>query len=125
MELTNIFEKAAKNKYRFPYKGKISAEDLWDLTLVELDFVFKQLNRMKKVSEEESLLEEKSAADKEIEDKIAIVKYIVRYKQEEIAARQEERERKARNQKILEIIEKKQDAELENLSIEELQKQLK
>ena len=68
MELTNVFERAAMNKYRFPYKGQISVEDLWDLSLPGLDSVFKQLNKLKKANEEESLLEVKSAEDVEVEE---------------------------------------------------------
>lgn len=120
MELTNIFEKAAMNKYRFPFKGQISVEDLWDLKLQDLDSVFKQLNKMKKVNEEESLLEAKSAADVELEDKIQIVKFIVKYKQDEIAARSAAKDKKERNQKIMSIIERKQNEALEGKSIEEL-----
>lgn len=125
MELTNIFEKAAMNKYRFPFKGQISVEDLWDLKLQDLDSVFKQLNKLKKVSEEESLLEVKSAADVELEDKIQIVKFIVKYKQEAALARLTEKENKEYNQKIMAIIEKKQNQALENMSVEELQKHLR
>lgn len=125
MELTNIFEKAAMNKYRFPFKGQISVEDLWDLKLQDLDSVFKQLNKMKKVSEEESLLEVKSVADVELEDKIQIVKFIVKYKQEAALARLTEKENKEYNQKIMAIIEKKQNQALENMSVEELQKHLR
>lgn len=39
MELTNIFEAATRYKYRFPFKGMISVEDLWDLKLQDLDSV--------------------------------------------------------------------------------------
>lgn len=125
MELTNLFERAAMNKYRFPYKGQISVEDLWDLSLTGLDSVFKQLNKLKKANEEESLLEVKSAEDVEVEDKIAIVKFIVKYKQDAALARLTEKENKEYNQKIMAIIEKKQDQELENMSVEELQKHLR
>lgn len=125
MELTNVFERAAMNKYRFPYKGQISVEDLWDLSLPGLDSVFKQLNKLKKANEEESLLEVKSAADVELEDKIAIVKFIVKYKQDAAFARLTEKENKEYNQKIMAIIEKKQDQALENMSVEELQKHLR
>ena len=47
MELTNIFEAATRYKYRFPFKGMISVEDLWDLKLQDLDSVFKLLNKEK------------------------------------------------------------------------------
>lgn len=125
MKLTNLFEKATKNKYRFPYKGQISVEDLWDLSLPGLDSVFKQLNKLKKASEEESLLEVKSVEDIEVEDKIEIVKFIVKYKQEETLAKLSEKENKEYNQKIMAIIEKKQDQALENMTVEELQKHLR
>ena len=125
MELTNVFERAAMNKYRFPYKGQISVEDLWDLSLPGLDSVFKQINQLKKANEEESLLEVKSAEDVEVEDKIAIVKFIVKYKQDAALARLTEKENKEYNQKIMAIIEKKQDQALENMSVEELQKHLR
>ena len=68
MELTNIFEEATRYKYRFPFKGMISVEDLWDLKLQDLDSVFKLLNKEKKQSDEESLLQVKSEADQELEN---------------------------------------------------------
>ena len=52
MTITNIFEAATKEKYRFPFKGMISVEDLWDLKLQDLDSVFKSLNKQKKQNEE-------------------------------------------------------------------------
>ena len=120
MELTNVFERAAMNKYRFPYRGQISVEDLWDLSLPGLDSIFKQLNKLKKANEEESLLEVKSAEDVEVEDKIAIVKFIVKYKQAVAAERASAKDKKERNQKILSIIERKQNKALEGKSVEEL-----
>ena len=41
----NIFEMATRNKYRFPYKGMISVEDLWDLNQTQLDSIYKALNK--------------------------------------------------------------------------------
>ena len=46
MELTNIFEAATRYKYRFPFKGMISVEDLWDLKLQDLDSVFKLMKKV-------------------------------------------------------------------------------
>ena len=87
MELTNIFEAATRYKYRFPFKGMISVEDLWDLKLQDLDSVFKLLNKEKKKSDEESLLQVKSEADQALENKIQIEKFIVKLNQEENAKR--------------------------------------
>ena len=111
MELTNIFEAATRYKYRFPFKGMISVEDLWDLKLQDLDSVFKLLNKEKKQSDEESLLQVKSEADQALENKIQIVKFVVQVKQAE---------KKERNQKIMRIIERKQNEALEGKSLEEL-----
>lgn len=125
MELTNIFEEATRYKYRFPFKGMISVEDLWDLKLQDLDSVFKLLNKEKKQSDEESLLQVKSEADQELENKIQIVKFIVKFKQEEIEERLQAKDKKEYNQKLLELIERKQNEELAGKSIEELQAMLK
>ena len=59
--MSNMFEKAVKGKYRFPYKGQIAVEDLYDLPLGSLDTVFKTLNAEVKKTDEESLLQTKSA----------------------------------------------------------------
>ena len=125
MELTNICEEATRYKYRFPFKGMISVEDLWDLKLQDLDSVFKLLNKEKKQSDEESLLQVKSEADQELENKIQIVKFIVKFKQEEIEERLQAKDKKEYNQKLLELIERKQNEELAGKSIEELQAMLK
>ena len=117
---TNIFEAATRYKYRFPFKGMISVEDLWDLKLQDLDSVFKLLNKEKKQSDEESLLQVKSEADQELENKIQIVKFIVQVKQAEAAERLAAKDKKERNQKIMRIIERKQNEALEGKSLEEL-----
>ncbi len=120
--MSKLFELAVRKKYRFPFRGQISVEDLWDLSITNLDSVFKTLNKEKKQSEEESLLSVKSEADKEVENKIEIVKYIVAVKQAEAAERISAKEKAQRKQKIAAIIERKQDEELESKSIEELMK---
>ena len=121
---TNIFEYATRNKVRFSYKGIISVEDLWDLSVTELDKIYKELNTRVKQSQEESLLAVKSEADEELEVQIAIVKHIVAVKLSERAALEKAAEKKAQKQKIMAIIAKKQDESLENASIEDLNKML-
>ena len=36
-----LFVMATRGKYRFPFKGQISVEDLWDLSVKNLDSIFK------------------------------------------------------------------------------------
>lgn len=77
MNAEKMFETAVRNKMRFPYKGQISVEDLWDLDVNALDGVFKTLNSKVKVSQEESLLRTRSKESEELMVQIEIVKYIV------------------------------------------------
>lgn len=119
-----MFESAVRGKMRFPFKGMISVEDLWDLSVVNLDTVFKTLNSELKQVNQESLLNIKTKKDMEIETKIEIVKYIVGVKLEEEEKRKKVKEQKEQKQRIMEILSTKQDESLQNKSIEELQAML-
>lgn len=121
---TNIFEVAARQKYRFPYKGMISTEDLFDLPLTALDSIFKTLNVKAKQAQEESLLETKSKEDEETAIKIQIVRHIVSMKQAEAAAREKEKENKEMKQRLLEIKAAREDKRLEGLSDSDLDKMI-
>lgn len=120
----NIFEFASRYRLRFSYKGSIATEDLWNLSLTELDSIFKMLNKQFKTSQEESLLETKSEENKVLEVKIAIVKYIVAAKQKEAEEKLQAEERKKRKQKIMEVMEARNVKKLEEMSDEELAKEL-
>jgi hypothetical protein len=122
--IDSMFEVAIKSKFRFPFKGSISTEDLWDLTVDDLDIIFKSLNSQMKQVKEESLLDTRTKQDEEIMSKIEIVKRIVATKLEERASRLKAKEQKEKKQKIMEIMSNKQDADLQNKSIEELSKML-
>ena len=120
---TNIFELATREKYRFPYKGMISVEDLWDLDTPELDRVYKNLNKELKATDEESLIEIKSA-NVTLNTKIEIVKYIFEVKRAEEEQRTNQMHNARQRQHILDILAKKQDETLQSMSEEELLKKL-
>lgn len=122
--MEKIFETAIRNKYRFPFKGLISVEDLWDLTVNDLDTIFKTLNSQLKQTKEESLLDKKTKQDEELDTKIEIVKYIVKVKQEEENTRLQAKEKREQKQKIMAILARKQDEAIESKSVEELQAML-
>ena len=122
--MEKMFEFATRTKMRFPFKGQISAEDLWDLRVEDLDTVFKNLNKQVKQTKEESLLATKTTEDTILDTQIAIVKYIFDVKVQEANARLIEKERKEQKQKIMSILATKQEQELQNKSVEELQKML-
>lgn len=124
MSKNEMFVTATRNKFRFPFRGQISVEDLWDLSVENLDSVYKTLNSQVKKAKEESLLNTKSREDEIIEMQIEIVKYIVSVKQNEAAKKVAAKEKKARKQRILEVLAAKEDADLQNKSPEELQAML-
>ena len=120
MATVDIFKIAIKEKYRWFYKGVISTEDLFDLSLEALDGIYKNLMKQKRTESEESLLSV-SKEDKELNIKIEIIKTIVADKLAEKERAKRSAERKAQNQKILEIMADKKDAALKEKTLEELQ----
>lgn len=124
MTTERMFEIATRNKFRFPYKGMISVEDLWDLPLTALDSIYKTLNKQVKQDKEDSLLETRSKESEVVELQIAIVKYIVSTKQIEAAAKIAAKENADKRRRIMEIMANKQDEELMSKTVEELQKML-
>ena len=124
MTNNELFINATRNNYQFPFRGMINVIDLWDLSLTNLDSVFKTLNAEAKKFDEESLLNTKSKEDEEISNKIEIVKYIVSVKLDEKKKREDAKKNAEMRQRLLEIKAKRQDAALENMSDEELDKAL-
>lgn len=124
-----MFEKASRMKLRIAtVKGNISTEDLWDLPLTarngfSLDNIAKSLNQ--RVSNEEvSFVTKKSSADEALVLAFEIVKHIIEIKlaerEEQVAAK----EKAEKRDKILAIIQKKQDESLENMDIDALKNML-
>ena len=124
MNTDKMFEIAVRSKMRFPYKGQISVEDLWDLDVNALDGVFKTLNGKVKVSQEESLLQTRSKESEELLLQIEIVKHIVSVKLAEAEARKNAEANRAKRQQILGILADKQESDLKNKTPEELQAML-
>lgn len=117
-----IFEQATRMKVRFNHKGICSVEDLWDMPLSAIDAIFKGLNQESKAQSEESLLETKTAANADLDLKIAIVKHVVKTRLEEKAIQEQAKSNADRKNTILGIIAEKQNESLRNMSIDELTK---
>ena len=120
----NIFEYAVRNKLRFPYKGTISTEDLWDLPVTELDKIYKVLNKKNKTNEEESLLST-SSVNMDTLVSIDVIKYIVNYKMKKKEENEQAKKRAEDRQFIMDIVEKKRKQSLEDKTEEELLEMLK
>ena len=124
MAINDLFIMATRNKFRFPFKGVATVEDLWDMNVRDLDTIFKALNAQMKQASEESLLTTKGKDDVILEARIEIVRYIVKVKLEEAEQRKQAAANREKKQRIAEILADKQDEELRGKSVEELQKML-
>lgn len=120
MTNTNIFEVAVRNQLRFSHRGLLSVEDLWQLDVEELDTLFKKVNSTLKQAKEDSLLDSKSSADKELDLKIEIIRHIVSTKLQEQEEAINKKKNNEQRQKIMEILSDKEEESLHNKSPEEL-----
>jgi hypothetical protein len=123
------FKQASRIKLRIPTQyGLLSVEQLWDLSLTKLTEVIKQVKKELKVQQNDdelSFLDEDSKVDPEKELSFAILKDIYVTKKKENEEAKLTAQNKANNEKLLDLIYKKQNQELESKSIEELQAMLK
>lgn len=128
--MSNIFEKASRKAIRFEtVRGTVSHEDLWEMKLqsndgFNLDDIAKGINRQLKDSDEESFVSETSSANAELRLKLDLVKHVIKYKKDMADRNQKAKRSKDTNDKIKAIIESKKDQELQNKSVEELEKML-
>jgi hypothetical protein len=121
----NIFEQASRLKLRFQTaKGLLTTEDLWHLSLEELNTVAIALNKQVKESTEISFIEVKSKANELLELKFEIAKRVINVKLEEKQQRELAAELQRQKQKLLELISEKEEGALKELPVEELRKRL-
>lgn len=120
------YKKASRVKLRFATtKGLLAAENLWDLKLEDLNTLAVGLDEKYEASGKKSFLTEKSDKDKNLKLALDIVVDVLTTKIEENKESSESLKTKANNDRILGIIARKTDEELEGKSIEELSKMLK
>ena len=124
-----MFEKANRLKLRFGSPmGGLTVEDLWDLPLTStrpaqanLNNIAKDISRKLKESGEEDFVNQKSGADEILQLKLEIVKRVIQVRQEENEVARALAERREKKERLLELIARKQDQQLEGKSLEELQ----
>lgn len=122
--MSGLFERAARQKLRFSFRGRLTPEDLWDLEVEDLDFIYKELRGEQKETCEESLISQPTKATSELNLKVDIVKHIVEVKLDEAERRKSRAENKLRKDRIAAILAEKQDAKLKDMSEEDLRKEL-
>lgn len=120
----DIFKYAVKNKLRFNYKGVCTVEDLYDIPLSGLDKMYGELKKQQKNFGEDSLLNKKSSEEKEIGIKIEIIESIVADRLADIDKAKKVQQTRERNRRIAQIIADKEDAALNDMSLEDLKAML-
>ena len=123
-----LFEMASQFKFRYPFNGMINTEDLWDLSLTQLDCVYRNLRQDLKAVSTDSLASTMAADEavkaQDIENKIEIVKYIFNSKQSAAELERMAAVNAMQRKRIMDVLAKKQDSALENMTEEELTEML-
>lgn len=128
----NIFEQATRRAIRFESaKGDLSVEQLWDLPLqsrnqFDLDTVAKTVNRQLNAVTEESFVSVRENPAKEILSlKLEIVKHIISVKLQEAEEARNRANKASEKEKLLRLLDEKQNEALRALTPEEIQERLK
>lgn len=125
-----MFEKAAREKFRFPsVRGELTVENLFDLPLqaksgFDLDSVAKELNSTLKQMGEESFVSTNTPGRTLVEEKLEIVKHVIKTRLDEAAAKQNAAKRASEIEKLESLLERKQDEALLSLTPEQIQEKL-
>lgn len=121
-----MYKEASKQRLRVQTsKGLLTVEQLWDLSLNELDSIAVILDESLKSSKNKSFLSKRTVADKGLKLQFDIVFDIMQTKSEEAETAKIAREDKEHNEKIINLISEKKDGELKGKSIKELEKLLR
>lgn len=126
-----IFANATRQKIRFQsVRGELSVEQLWDLPLssktgFDLDTIAKAVNKeLKTVSEDSFVAVKVNAQETKLTLALDVLKHIIQVKLAEDAEAKQRVANAAERQRLIGILEKKQDQALEALTPEEIQKRL-
>lgn len=121
-----MYKEASRLKLRFQTnKGILSMEQLWDLSIPELDELTIRLESEYKDSGKKSFVVKRTEKDKIAKMKFDISLDILNTKVEEDSLALEAKENKAHNEKIIALIAEKQDESLKEKSIKDLEKMLR
>jgi len=124
MAETNLFKKATKEAWKFATpKGQLTVIGLWALTLEQLDKVAVKLFEEAQ-AKELSFLKKTTTEAVHAQEKLDLVLEIMQTKQDERTAQLRAKEIKEEKQRLLALLEKKEQEELEGLSKEEILKML-
>lgn len=131
MSNTNIFEQITRKGLTFStVKGNVSIQELWHIPLIgrngyDLDNISRDLISKLKESAEESLVETTKNINSDDKLRLEVLKVVVNTLKQEQEAKITDQVNRSHNEKIQKLIDQKQDMELQNKSVEELESMLK
>ena len=127
----NIFEQASRKGLRFSTtRGQIQTDELWSIPLqhksgFDLDNIAKDHNAaLKSVTDESFVVTADHPMKAELTLKMEIIKHIIAVKLEERKNAVDAAAKAEQRQKLMTVLEKKQDAALEELTPEQIQAKL-
>lgn len=122
----DIFKQASFEKLRVQTsRGPLSPEQLWDLSVTELDTLAVSLQEEHAQSGKKSFIKKSSPKDKTTKLKFDVVLEILNTKMDIQNAAQEAAEVREHNKKILGIIADKKDESLKGKTVKQLEEMLK
>lgn len=117
---------ASRKKYRFQTpKGLLTTEDLWDLSLTSLDVIAVSIDNALQTAGGKSFIRKREKSTTDLENQLSIVKHVIETKQAETEASQLRAQKQQQKEFLNSLLEKKKIQQLESLSPEEIEKQLK
>ena len=120
-----MYKKALRTKLRFSTtKGKLTTEDLFDLSLVDLNNLAIALDKKLSETPRKSFISDIAPDTQEDELRFNIVKDILTLKLVERNAAQNAKAKAAEQAQLMEILHRKKNEALENLSVAEIEAKL-
>ena len=120
------YKEASKQKLRFATpKGSLNVEQLWDLSITDLDSLAVSLEDAYKNSKGKSFLDKRTTKDKGLKLQFDIVLDVLNSKVEDAETLRDAKDIKEHNQKILKLIAEKKDGELADKSVKQLEAMLR
>jgi hypothetical protein len=120
-----MYKKALRMKLRFATnKGKLATEDLFDLSLTDLNSLAISLDKKLSETPRKSFISDVAPDTQEDELRFNIVKDIITLKLAERNAAQNAKAKAAEKAQLMEILHRKKNEALENLSVAEIEAKL-
>jgi hypothetical protein len=120
-----MYKKALRAKLRFSTtKGKLTTEDLFDLSLADLNNLAIVLDKKLSETPRKSFISDIAPDTQEDELRFNIVKDIINLKLAERNAAQNAKAKAAEKAQLMEILHRKKNEALENLSVAEIEAKL-